>query len=332
MTTIEDIARLAGVSKSTVSNAFNNPEALSRETRQRILTISQQHHYRPEYFARLATKADYKLVEFSMLPASSQSPLSYQILKGVLSYAADHQVHILVKIRDKILDRNQEPHSAPVQAQIILDPHIRDQYRRSLPTILIGNPQRKRQNISVINNNNLDLMEEAVDLLIHFHHRNLLFLNTAKTQTVAHERLTGFKAALHKHGLIFSALNHHMVPDQDHPDRYVNQLLRNKAFILNNITAIICDSSTMAQGVYQALSHLGFHIPDDISVLALSCNNDLAAFQPSLSYFNLRPQEIGRAALEQALDQIDHKRSRHIKIDHHLVAHHSITYAPFAAP
>lgn len=50
--TLEDIARLANVSTSTVSRALNNSPLLSQETKERILTIAQKYHYRINVPAR----------------------------------------------------------------------------------------------------------------------------------------------------------------------------------------------------------------------------------------------------------------------------------------
>ena len=50
--TIQDIARLAGVSSATVSGVLNNSPLVSAKTTKRVLAIIEEHNYQPNHLAR----------------------------------------------------------------------------------------------------------------------------------------------------------------------------------------------------------------------------------------------------------------------------------------
>ncbi len=326
MTTIQTIAKLANVSKSTVSNAFNNPEALSPETRNHIFKICKEHDYRRDFFEKKNKQDTQTIIEFNLYSPHSLSDFSQRILKGVIDEANIQNVKILISIRDTSIKQNALV-TQEIAGRIIVNPTIKDQYQRSLSTVIIGNTQRKVSYISQINNHMDELIQEATDLLINLDHRHILFLNSDKIKTVSHQYLWGFKQALQKNNILFSNTNHYMVPSHADIAEYVYQLIRSKPYILDNITAIIVTNTQMAIGVYRAVSDLGLNIPKDISILSLSKNRPIDHLKPKLSYFDLNPEKIGQMALIELLSLLKGNPTKEIHIEHKFMSQESITYA-----
>lgn len=324
MITISDIAKLANVSTSTVSNAFNKPDALSVKTRQHIFDICQQYGYRLEYFKKEHNDSPSTLIEFNILTAGYITYFTQEIIAGLLEEAAQQNTQILITLRDKHMTHITSP-QRPVDGRILIHTLVNDQLDENVPTVLIGKTQQASL-VSQINNHNIDIIYEATKLLIDMGHQHILFFNTDSKLTVAHERLNGFKRCLSQHGLVYSPANHHMCDVQQEPNKYIYQLLRQKPYLLDNMSAIICDSTHMAEGIYQALNDLGITVPDQISILSICRNSSIHQFTPTISYFDLRPKLLGRTALRQTLAMIQGDPARKIFIDHQFVSGGSIGY------
>lgn len=326
MTTIQTIATLANVSKSTVSNAFNNPEALSPETRKHIFNLCRKHNYRREFFENIPKEKTETIIEFNHYCPQTMTDFSQRILKGVIEEAQKQGVKILITSRDSYM--KIQPHdSKKITGRIIVHPTIKDQYQRSIPTVLIGNTQRKISYLSQVNNRMDSLIQEATELLISLDHRNILFLNSDKIQTISHQYLWGFKQTLQKHNILFSNTNHFMVPHQINNSEHVANLFQTKPFILDNITAIIIAETQMANGVYQAMEALNLKIPEDISIISLSKNRSISHLEPKLSYFDLNPEILGQNALQEVIRLIQGHTVQNINIDHNFMSQESVSYA-----
>lgn len=325
MITISDIARIAKVSESTVSNAFNNPQALSSSTRESIFKICKEVGYRLDYFETANHSEKQPLVEFNILTTGSISYFTQEIIAGLLEEAAIHNTQLLITLRKSTLT-DAPIHKQDIQGRILIHTQIKDQVTDYIPTVLIGKTQQQTTTISQINNHNIDVIYEATKILIDLGHQHILFLNTSQTQTVAHERLKGFKQCLSNHHLIFSPANHHMCTTRQEPEDYVYKLIHSKPYLLDDVSAIICDSTKMARGVYKALQELNIQIPEQISIIAICRNSETYAFNPPISYFDLQPEMIGKTALRQTLAMIKGEPAQKIFVDHQFVSGSSLTY------
>ena len=326
MTTIQTIAKLANVSKSTVSNAFNNPEALSPETRKLIFNLCKEYNYRRDFFENNPQEKTETIIEFNHYCPQMMTDFSQRILKGVIEEAQKQQVKILITSRNSYM--KSQPHdNQKITGRIIVHPTIKDQYQRNIPTVLIGNTQRKISYLSQVNNHMDTLIQEATELLINLDHRHILFLNSDKIQTISHQYLWGFKKTLQKHNILFSNTNHYMVPHQMNISEHVANLLQTKPFILDNITAIIIAETQMASGVYQALEALNLRIPEDISVISLSKNRSISHLEPKISYFDLNPEKLGQNAFQEVIRLIQRKSVQVINVEHNFMSQESVSYA-----
>lgn len=98
--TIEDISRHTGLSRGTVSRALNDRPDISTKTKQRVVEACRQLHYVPSHAARsLATG---RTLNACVLLDDLNSRLAIDVLRGVLSAAADHQYTVnVVELGDR---------------------------------------------------------------------------------------------------------------------------------------------------------------------------------------------------------------------------------------
>ena len=282
MAKISDVAKLAGVSKGTVSNVFSMKRGVSKAARERVLQAAHQLNYTPNHIARSLTTKQTMIIGLKM-PKSHGLNLGEfhaNLLNGVVIAAAKQNYRVLI---DTLLPENVGlPYATvePLDGVIILDPvedddRITQLHQRNIPFVVIGAPNNPdiEENILSVDNDNEEMAFNVCRLLIEKGHRNILFLNASEQQTVAKERRNGFFKAFEAQQLPYSEAFNFYKPSKLKDSiayGYEATLELFKGKTHEAYTAIIADADRVALGVLQALKELGKKIPEDISLIALS--------------------------------------------------------------
>ncbi|MEM7332560.1 MAG: LacI family DNA-binding transcriptional regulator [Chloroflexota bacterium] len=106
MTTIYDIAKKAGVSPATVSNAFNRPEQMKAETRQRILAVADQLGYRPNVAAQALARGKTQMV--GLLVSDIRVPIISNVARGIEDKLAEEGYLPIIASTDGDSDKTLE--------------------------------------------------------------------------------------------------------------------------------------------------------------------------------------------------------------------------------
>lgn len=103
--TIDDVARLAGVSRQTVSRAINDKPEIDPETRARILRLAQEIGYRPSRFARGMVRQD--VTTLGLIIADVLNPFFPEVTAGVLDAAEERGWQVVVYTTGSRLDKER---------------------------------------------------------------------------------------------------------------------------------------------------------------------------------------------------------------------------------
>lgn len=272
---------MAGVSKTTVSFAFNNPGKISRETCARIMDIANQLGYVPDPVARtLARKQTCTIGLLLPQPISEVfiNPYITEILRGIgticdreglsLSLLSPLRGVLSQTIKNAAVDGIITLGIGPGMSVLELFP------RRGLPFVTIdGGSGEGLVNVGIDDDKAAEELMECV--LAKGHRRIAVFMlhNVVLSGEVTHfslindYRLNGFSRALARHGLGFGMHTDIQV--------YATESSRESGRVIATEilqgprppTAIICLSDVQALGVYEACADGGLSIPDDISVV-----------------------------------------------------------------
>jgi DNA-binding LacI/PurR family transcriptional regulator len=310
VSTINDVAKMAGVSKSTVSNVFSGKRSISQEVKNRVLEIARELNYRPNYFARSLAIKESKIIGLNILGSITKiSEYHLSFINGVLKECHEKGYRLLIntQLGEKDAMTNYEV-SGPADGEILLDPYENDHriykiIEEKIPLVLVGRPPKKYRNkVSYINHDNVQIAKEMTQYLINEGHRDILFLNTIKEKTVSQDRTRGFILAYEEMdeeiptGLIkFNPMNKNSI--EYGYSATLSMLAQNK-----KITAIMADSDNVAQGVYNALQELGLKIPADVSVVAYGYCPD-NKFLPPLTCVDLKAELMGIEATKMLIEQ-----------------------------
>lgn len=309
--TMEDVARAAGVSQSTVSFVINKvPDVrIGQETRDRVLTIARELGYAPR--RRLKRRPGRPRQAIGMLVDEvATSPFAAQSIEGAQeeANAAGRMLFVAMTGGDEAYATSvvQSWIEAGIEGVIFASiltrrvrlPPLLEQPTAPLPTVLL-NCEAERAHLAAV------LPDEemggflAARTLIDAGHRRIGFINGEPWMRASRLRRQGLVEALHAAGI-----------DQD-PD-----LLRTGNFMpstgyaetvalmqrANPPSAIFCANDLMAVGCYQALAQLGFRVPEDVAVIGYDDQEIARHLVPPLSSVNLPHREMGRWAVQTLLD------------------------------
>ena len=310
--TINDVARLAGVSITTVSFVLNDTaeSGIPVETRNRVKAAAEHLGYRPNAAARLLrTRRSHTLGFITDEVAST--PFAGQIIRGAQDAAWAHGKVVTVvdtgrndAIKEAVigmmLERRVEglifaamfhqsvpPPLAPGEvATVLVDCFAED---RSLPSVVPDEVGGGRI---------------ATEALLRAGHRRIGFVNLGPGVPASAGRLEGYRAALRSHDLPFDDA---LVRSTDARGAEVGY---QRALELLDLpeppTAIFCGNDRIAMTVYDAVKERSLRIPDDVAIVGFDNYEVIAThLRPPLSTVALPHYEMGRWAVEYLLNSPD---------------------------
>lgn len=316
MTNMNDVAKAAGVSKSTVSNVFSGKRAISEAVRKKVLISAEQLNYRPNYFARSMVTKETRIIGVVMDSEKVKfSQYNISFMNGVLKECNRQGYRLLIDtLADDYRRQVTQMTSEPVDGEIILDPMAVDprikerMANRRLMTIIGKPPTPYESKLCYVNNDNVQAAEMAADYLLSLGHRNILFLNAVRKHAVSQDRKAGYLQAFAKRGLEPDG-RHTVFRDESVPSVEYGYVTAKKYLQADRtLTAVIADTDQIALGVYRAAAELGLTVPEDLSVIAFNNNtvypND---FNPPLTCIELNGEVLGQEAAKLLIEQLQAK-------------------------
>ncbi|MGM0838464.1 MAG: LacI family DNA-binding transcriptional regulator [Bacillota bacterium] len=306
MVTIDDVAKRAGVSKSTVSNVFSKKRPISTDVTERVINVAKELKYVPNHVARSLAMKKTMIIGLKMQSHEDYELSSFEtkVIQGVVKKCSEHGYRLLL---DRIYeDEDSLQYSKdPVDGVILLNPRDEDprmqQYQNfNTPFVLIGRPNKEDMETKYVDNNNVDIVREVGEFLIGNGHQHILFLNAALGMTVAEDRKEGLRQAFENYNLEFIEDNvlYNNSTKYKHASEYGYKSLL-EVYKEKKYTAIIADTDRVALGVMRSARELGINIPNDFSLVALSNNETLALeTTPNLTCVELFPEKLGEEAAE----------------------------------
>jgi LacI family transcriptional regulator len=304
---MQDVADLAGVSRTTVSFVINNVEAanIPQETRDRVWEAVGQLSYRPNAIAQGLRSARTHTIGF-ISDEVATTPYAGEIIRGAQDRAWEEEKLLLLvntgydqamkrAAVETLLQRQVEgiiyatmyhrevrpPDSVRQVSTVLLDCFVAD---ASLPSIVpdeVGGGRR------------------ATEALLERGHRRIGFINDQNPVPAASGRLAGYSQALAAHGAPFDESL--IVTGESIPRGGYNcamTLMQQP----DRPTALFCYNDRMAMGAYDALRKLGLSIPQDVAVIGFDNQEIIAAhLYPALTTMELPHYRMGQWAVEELL-------------------------------
>lgn len=300
--TIKDIARVAGVSHTTVSRALHQHPAIAPETIARIKQIANELGYLPNTAARgLKTQRTQAL---GVIVRRIVDPFFAEVLQGIedVLHAEGYSLFLAASHRDAERESMimRAMGERRVDGVIICSTQIGREHRRQLsryqvPFVLINNQADDDENGSYsVLHDDVHGSSEVIRHLLSLGHTRIGYLGNSRGGRTNNDRLRGYSKTLSAAGL---PVDQQLIVSA--PNGLAEGGAIGAAHFLQSSarpTAIACYNDTMAIGAIQALQQAGLRVPEDCSVTGFD-NIEVAAYlNPPLTTFDQPKFELGRQA------------------------------------
>lgn len=268
---IEDVARLAGVSIATVSRVINKVPTVKQSNRKKVLAAIQSLHFSPMASAQRLASGKTNVISL-VIPRYEGIFYSFyelELLRGIGTLCDGLKIDLLLSLTDTREPLNLSGVGGVVFADIIGNRHqLEAALELGVPAVVINN-QIKDLDVSYIGIDNFKGAEIAVNYLISLGHKRIAHITGDLVTQAASQRLEGYKSALKKKGC-------KIVPEYIIKTDYTRGQSRQAAEKLLKLkqppTAVFVASDSMALEVMVVIAEKGLKVPDDYSVIGFDDN------------------------------------------------------------
>lgn len=299
--TINDIARIAGVSKKTVSRVINDSPLVKPHTRQLIDAVIAAAGFKPDPQARALALGRSFLIGLVYNNPSPQYVVNLQF--GILDAIEDTDFQLVLRPSDRAapdyLERlahfieQHRPYAVVLPPSLSEDEAVVDLLRKleadyvRIASVPLDSPSR------MIITNDAEGAAQAARHLAALGHVDIAHIHGPNTFRSAHERRAGFCAGLAESGIELPASR---LIEGAYTFESGLKATERLLYGSRRPTAIFTGNDEMAAGAYVAVRMAGLRIPEDISIVGFDDTPTSARLWPALTTVRLPIREIGRAA------------------------------------
>ncbi len=328
--TLQDVARIAGVSTKTVSRVINNEANVAAETAERVRQAVAKLNYVPNSAARSLSRGRAMAIAF-VAGWSVNTAYSSMLIDNLLqdTMRKDHSLMLFQSDAG-----TAERVSAAFLGQQI-DSIVLDSMAAENPA-LIARLESLRRPYVVLHPNFLDRYPgasfvridnqwgamQATEYLVKLGHRAIGFVSFP-TRMPATERLSGYRAALEQAGIDFRSDYVYEAFDRPVQIGYKGALQLMSAN--PEITAIFAATDEIAMGTLTAIWQLGLKVPEDVSVIGFDDISMASSITPPLTTMRQPIGEISRTVVEMAIDMVEnpHRKRSDVVLPTELIVRNS---------
>jgi len=316
MTSIWEVAKLAGVSKSTVSRVINKSGPVKEETRIAVENAIKQLNYSPSYFAQGIRTGKTKTI--AMFVPDHSNVFYMEMLRGVEEVMLKYDYMVL--ICNTIKSSSREIKYAKELVKRNIDGIIYNTYKmdkknleyflnlsKSIPVIFMDNIVPKDSDAPYVITEGRKSTKKAVQYLYNKGCRRIAYLRVPPDISVINHRYEGYKEGILECGLKFDEKLVYNCSKNEMALSHIEMGLKGAEYLMslkNPPDAIMAAIDTMAIGAIKYLKSAGYSIPDDVKVIGYD-NIDLCTLiEPSLTTIAQPIHKIGTEAANILINKL----------------------------
>lgn len=313
MVTIKDIAKLAGVSHTTVSRALNNNPIIKLETRKKIQQLAEELHYVPNFNAKsLVNQKNYTIgLFFSSIDKGTSSSFLVDVITSI-NAILDESYSLSVKGIDDIQHLTQvnfqRYDGIIIMSQSDTDsPFIAHVQQQNIPFVVL-NRQLDLANVINIAANDAEGVTKAIDYAIIQGHQRIGYIGGKDTFRSSNERKKGLLISMEKHQL---TVDEQLFFSGDYSIESGFKEMKKILALSHPPTLVFCANDDMAIGAMRAANDSGFRIPEDISLIGFDDIMVVNYLNPPLTTVHKPINQISRKGTELLLELINGQKVSH---------------------
>ncbi|UTZ38429.1 substrate-binding domain-containing protein [Vibrio campbellii] len=312
MATMKDIAKLAGVSTSTVSHVINKTRFVSEEISERVNNAAKElNYYAPSALARSLKVNRTKTI--GMLVTTSTNPFFGEVVKGVERSCYQKGYSLILCNTEGDNERMRESINTLLQKRVdglilmcsSLEGERIDVFERypDIPVVVMDwGPMLFTSD--KIQDNSLRGGYLAAKYLIDCGHKEVGCITGPLIKHQAQMRYEGYKRAMLEAELEFNA---NWIVESDFECEGGYQAFKKMVERGPLPSSIFVSNDMMAMGVINAANELGIQIPEQLSIIGYDDIHIAKFMSPSLTTIHQPKYRLGQAAVETLLRKLDEK-------------------------
>jgi LacI family transcriptional regulator, galactose operon repressor len=335
MSTITDVARLAGVSMGTVSRVINGAENVRPDTRAKVEQAIARLGYRPNFQARSLRSKRTSTIALAIpeltnyfwtsvargVQDASQAQGYNVFLCNTAGRQADHLEtleSIMGRVDGMILTRRSE---SILITQNQTDSSAQSANSRRIPLVFIGQSQAAKWNVDSVYSDSISGSFALTEHLIRSGHRKLAIITGRQSSSSARDRVAGYCVALAEAGF---PIDPQIIFWGEYDHKSAQRQMAN--LLEHNPTAIIAANNEIAIGVMYALEQRHLRVPEDIAVVCMDDFYPDSRFASIMTVAAQLPYDLGINATQLLLNRLnsdDYLRPRTVVLPTRLIIRHS---------
>ena len=317
MVTSEQVARLAGVSRATVSRALNGSPKVSEKARSRVQEAIASLGYEPDVVAQSLVRQRSRTIALCLFYGEkgiALAPFAQTRRYFYLDMLSDVEQAISAESYDLLLPSSpsfQKNYVRSLQMRRVAgvlaislspnDPRIEELIASDLPTVFVDSiAQGKRA--TYVTSDNSDGSRQVTEHLLALGHRRIAVIAGSIVGAIGMERLLGCQRTLAQAGL---ALDPNLVVQAGWNTEEAYQATRDLLSRRRDFTAILAGSDLMAIGILRALHEQGIRVPEEVSVVGFDDVNLSRYTEPPLTTVRQDREEMSRSAVQLLINMIE---------------------------
>ena len=319
---LKDIATHLGVSITLVSYVINNKEKEARvgpEIAEKIRKTAIELNYQPNLIAKSLKSG--KTNTIGLIVADISNPFFSGIARIIEDEARKHGYVVIFGSSDESAEKSLDVMNVFLNRQVdafIIAPaehtesQVKSLQKSNIPVVLIDRyfPSVKADCVHI---NNFQAAYQAVDHLAKNGRTKIAMMAYQTTLPHMQERMDGYKAALRDNGIRFrkswlrQAAYQHITKDIVGA---MKELLEPEL----QVDAFFFATNTLAVESLKVINRSGIKVPDELAIISFDENDAFDFFYSPVSYMSQSIEELGKGAVQLALDRIRHPRKKNTSI------------------
>lgn len=305
------VAKAAGVSKSTVSRAFNLPDLVREDVRVKILEIAARMNYRPHPAARALRSQrthifgaaiptlDYAI--YARMVNEFETRLSSLGASTIVITTGFDNRDVFESVR-QLVDRGAE---ALLLVGEVQDARLRDYLRQSQIPVVTTYSSPPDRSVPSVGFDNYMATAGAIDYLIGLGHREFAMIAGSTAGNDRQQaRIAAYRDMIAKAGANGKDRVYCHEFEMRGGANVMKQILRDHP----ETTAVICNSDVFAIGAMSACRKLGLRVPEDISIVGCDDFDFAELLEPPLTTIAVPAAEMGAIAAQALWEAVARQR------------------------
>ncbi|KMT21194.1 LacI family DNA-binding transcriptional regulator [Clostridium cylindrosporum] len=310
--TIEDVAKEAGVSISTVSRVLNNNYPVKKETRQRIEDAIKKLDYKPNPLARGLVSGKSNII--GVLVPNLKSLIYTEMISFIEQKLSQNGYDVMISTTNSNQEEEEEAIrrflNRSVDGIIIIETELsrRDDFLKDImertPLIFVNAQNEATNNIYV---DNREAVENVINYFLKLGHTKVAIVyekgNKAHEECIKHYKDCTVEQEMYQ--MLFDIESSDL--DSENLDILDNVINKKGYELSRDITAlIVCDDLVMMK-VLESLAMRGISVPNDVSIINLKNTTLSKVLHPSVSTLDMSPDKIAGIVTEKIVYLLKNK-------------------------